>query len=233
MCSTQPPWSMAQSTITEPVRIDRTIASVTTIGARPPGTSTAPITRSASATARSTARRLLASVMMRPLWIWSTQRRRSRFLSSRSTSASMPCAIHAAFQPDVAGAEHHDARGSHAGRAAEQHAASAVLAFEEVRAHLRRHAAGDLAHRCEQRERARLHLHGLVGDAGDAVLEQRVGDLRVRGQVEVGEEHEARAEEVELLGLGLLDLQHEVGARPHVVGGRRRSRLRRRGSRRR
>ena len=77
----------------------------------------------------------------------------------------MPCAIHAAFQPDVAGAEHHDTRGPHAGRAAEQHAAPAVLALEEVRADLRCHPAGDLAHRREQGQRARLELHRLVRDA--------------------------------------------------------------------
>ena len=56
---------------------------------------------------------------------------------------------------DVAGAEHDDAAGPHAGRAAEQHAAPAVLALEEVRADLGRHAARDLAHRREQRQRAR------------------------------------------------------------------------------
>ena len=39
--------------------------------------------------------------MIRPWWIWSTHRRRSRSLSSRSTSASMPAAIHAAFQPTL------------------------------------------------------------------------------------------------------------------------------------
>ena len=77
------------------------MARVTTTGARPPGTSTAPMTRSASPTARSTASRLLARVMIRPRWIWSTQRSRSRLRSSSSTSASMPWAIHAAFQPTL------------------------------------------------------------------------------------------------------------------------------------
>ena len=88
----------------------------------------------------------------------------------------MPWAIHAAFQPTLPGAEHDDARGSDAGRAAEQHAAAAVLALEEVRADLGRHAPGDLAHRCEQRQRAGRELHRLVGDARDLVLEQGVGD---------------------------------------------------------
>ena len=83
----------------------------TRVGARPPATSTAPITRSAFATVRSMVPWFEASVVMRPLWIWSTKRRRSRSMSSRLTSASMPAAIHAAFQPDVAGAEHdHPAR---------------------------------------------------------------------------------------------------------------------------
>ena len=39
--------------------------------------------------------------MIRPWWIWSTQRSRSRFLSRSTTSASMPAAIHAAFQPTL------------------------------------------------------------------------------------------------------------------------------------
>ena len=77
------------------------------------------------------------SVTMRPWWIWSTKRRRSRFLSSR-----MHLGLHALRDPrrvpaDVAGAEHDDARRAHAGHAAEQHAAPAVLALEEVRADLR------------------------------------------------------------------------------------------------
>ena len=57
--------------------------------------------------------------------------------------------------PDVAGAEHHDPRRTHPRRTAEQHPAAAVLTLEEVRADLRRHAPGDLAHRREQRQRAR------------------------------------------------------------------------------
>ena len=120
----------------------------------------------------------------------------------------------------VAGADHHDARRPNAGCTTEQHAPPAVRALEEVRAHLRRHPTGDLAHRCEQRERARLDLHGLVGDAHDLVREQRVGDLGVCGEMEIGEEHQPRSEERELFRLRLLDLQDELGARPHVGGAR-------------
>ena len=51
MVSTQPPWSTATSTITAPCFICATRSRVTSTGARAPGTSTAPITRSASSTA--------------------------------------------------------------------------------------------------------------------------------------------------------------------------------------
>ena len=54
---------------------------------------------------------------------------------------------------------------------------------------------------------------------GHLLLEQRVGDGGVRGEVQVGEEDEPGPEVPELLGLRLLHLQHEVGAAPHVGGG--------------
>jgi hypothetical protein len=48
------------------------------------------------------------------------------------------------------------------------------------------------------------------------VREQRVGDLGVRREMEIGEEHQPGAEVGELLRLGLLHLQHQTGPRPHV-----------------
>ena len=99
--SMQPPWSMATSTMRAPGFMAATMSAVTSIGARPPGTRTAPTTMSASATDRSTAPRLEARVRMRPRWIWSTQRSRSRLRSRMATSASMPAAIQAAFQPTL------------------------------------------------------------------------------------------------------------------------------------
>src|SRR5581483_11484172 len=47
---------------------------------------------------------------------------------------------------DVAGTEHDDARGTHAACASEEHAAAAVLRFEEVRTDLWCHPPGNLAH---------------------------------------------------------------------------------------
>ena len=162
MVSTQPPWSMAMSTITAPGFMPRTMSSVTTTGARPPATSTAPMTRSASATARSTAPRLDASVMIRPLWIWSTKRSRSRLRSSRQDLGLHARGDPRRVPPDVAGAEHDDAGRAHAGRAAQQHAPAAVVALEEVGADLGGHAAGDLAHGRQQRQPAPVDLDRLV-----------------------------------------------------------------------
>ena len=51
--SKQPPWSMEMSTSTEPGCIRDTSSLEMSMGALAPGTSTAPITRSASITARS------------------------------------------------------------------------------------------------------------------------------------------------------------------------------------
>ena len=122
--------------------------------------------------------------------------------------------------PDVPCAQHHDPRGSHPGCAAEQDPASAVLALEEVRTDLGRHPPRDLAHRGEQRERAGVDLDGFVRDAEHLAVEQRVGDRGIGREMEIGEEDEPGTEMLQLARLGLLHLEHEVGAPPRVVGGR-------------
>ena len=66
----------------------------------------------------------------------------------------MPAAIHAAFQPTLPAPSTTTLAGAHAGGAAEQHAPPAVLPLEVVGADLGGHAAGHLAHRREQRQRA-------------------------------------------------------------------------------
>jgi len=60
------------------------------------------------------------------------------------TVAPMPALISAALLPATPAAEDHDVGGRHAGNAAEQHAAAAVLLLQAARSHVRRHAAGDL-----------------------------------------------------------------------------------------
>ena len=59
------------SIATAPARIDRIISFVMSLGARAPGTSTDPITTSASRTRCSSVSRSDINVMILPLWIWS------------------------------------------------------------------------------------------------------------------------------------------------------------------
>ena len=58
-------------------------------------------------------------------------------------------------------------------------------------------------------------LHGLVGDAGDLVLEQRVGHRRVGGEVQVGEQAEPGRMEPNSLAEGSFTLQ-TMSARSHT-----------------
>ncbi len=80
-------------------------------------------------------------------------------------------------QAGDAGPEHDDLAGVDARDPAEQDAATAVGALEEVRAGLRRHPPGHLRHRGEQRQRAVRQLHGLVRHGGRTRGQQRVGAL--------------------------------------------------------
>ena len=81
-----------------------------------------------------------------------------------------------------AAAQDHDLRRRHAGHAAEQHAEAAVGLLQAVGAHLHGHAARDLAHRREQRQRAVRRGDGLVGDRGGARGHQRLRLFAVGGQ---------------------------------------------------
>ena len=111
----------------------------------------------------------------------------------------------------------------HAGDAAEEHAAAAVVLLQVSSAGLDGQLAGDLAHREEQRMGAGRGLDGLEGDGTDASGDHGVGELaRIGGgHVEVREEDLPRPELVVLDRDGLLDLVDHVGAREHVVDGRR------------
>ncbi len=111
----------------------------------------------------------------------------------------------------------------HAGRAGARHAAhedaaAAFGALEVVGAGLDGEASGDLAHGRQERQATVGGLDGLVGDGGDAALQERVGAFGVGGEVEVGEEGLAGPHPV-VLGLdGLFDLEDEVARGPGGVG---------------
>ena len=119
--------------------------------------------------------------------------------------------------PGHARPEHqHPGRGD-AAHAAHQHPPTARLAFQQVRADLRSHAPGDLAHGREQGQAPVGQLHRLVGDRGDPRLAQRLGQLPAGRQVQVGEQHLVGPHAREFLGDRLLHLQDEVRLAPDLV----------------
>ena len=206
---------MAMSMITAPGFIDRTISSLTTIGARPPGhqhradhqvgLGHGPLDRAPVRGQRRDAAHLDLVDVAQPVDVLVEQ-----------VDLGLEAGGHPRRVPaHVAGAEHDDPRRTHAGGPAEQHAPTAVVAFEEVGADLHAHAAGDLAHGGEEGQRAVGQLHGLVGDGRDAAVDERLGHRRVGGEVEVGEQHQTGPEVPELGASGSFTLQTSP-ARSHT-----------------
>jgi len=92
---------MAMSTSTAPGFMVLSMARVTSLGAVAPGTSTAPITRSAVCTASSTAAEVEYRVRINPLNCLSSSASRGLLRSNTVTIARIPTAISAACVPDT------------------------------------------------------------------------------------------------------------------------------------
>src|SRR5512132_2324888 len=206
------------STSTDPGRICFTSSALTRCGARAPGTSTAPITRSASVTSRSIASREDVRVWIRPCQMRSISRSRSTSLSITTTSASIPAAICAAFPPAIPP----PSTTTLAGMTPEAPPIRTPRRpLEVLRSLLGRHPAGDLRHRRQQRQPAVRGLDRLVRHGADPPIHEEPGQLLIGGEVEVGEEHVIRAEAFVLLRLWLLDLDDQLSLGEHGVRVRR------------
>ena len=101
--------------------------------------------------------------------------------------------------------------GRDAGDAAEQHAAPAMRLFQRGGPGLNAHAAGDLAHRFEQRQAALTAGDGFIGDTDDAGFQQIGGLFGIGGEVEIGVEDLARTQHGAFDRLWFLDLDHHFG----------------------
>jgi hypothetical protein len=88
-----------------------------------------------------------------------------------------------------------------------------------VRGGLHSHPPGDFTHRRKQRQPPVRGLHRLVGDRVDAPVEEKLGELPVGGQVQVGEQLLARPEPVVLFWDGFLDLDDQVRGGEHLGRG--------------
>jgi hypothetical protein len=116
-----------------------------------------------------------------------------------------------------AAADHRHLGGGHAGYTGQQHAGAAAGLLQAVSTGLHRHAPGHGAHRGEQRQAALTIGDGLVGDAGGTAFHQAVGQGLLGGQVQVGEERLPLLQPCDLFGLGLLDLENQLGVGPDPV----------------
>ena len=132
------------------------------------------------------------------------------------TCASMPIAMRAALVPETPPPRITTFAAAHARHAAEQDAHAALLLFQAVRADLHRHAPGDLAHRRQQRQTAALVGDGLVSDRDRARAQQPLGQLAIGGEMQIGEQDLVLAQQRDLVGLRLLDLDDQLGGREHI-----------------
>ena len=108
--------------------------------------------------------------------------------------------------------------GGDARHAGEQFTYASVLFFQEMSPYLHRDPSRNFAHGGEEWKAAIIILYGLIGEGGYAVLEERLGEARVCGEVQIGEEDDARPEHF-VLGLdGLLYLDHHVRRPEYVLG---------------
>ncbi len=160
-----------------------------------------------------------AIVSSSPRKWWSTSRSLSRLRSRMNTSECMPTAMVAAAKPATPAPRMTTRAQRTPGTPRDEHAPASTRPHEVVGTHERGHPAGDLAHRCEQRERIVRQTDGLVRDGDVAGRQQRVGALAGRRQVQVGEEclAGAQAKAVVLLGQRLFDLADQVGGGPQLV----------------
>ena len=151
--SKQPPWSIAMSTSTEPGFICATSRCDTSFGALAPGTSTAPMTRSAPVTALLQVEGVGGDGLDAAVELGVDLAQLGDVQVEHGDLGAHAQRDRGGVLPGHAAADDDDVRPGDAGHAAHQHAATAVVAHQVVRADLRGEPAGDLAHRGEQGQR--------------------------------------------------------------------------------
>jgi hypothetical protein len=118
----------------------------------------------------------------------------------------------------ISTAENGDAATPSPRHTAQQETFASVRLLERPGADLDSHTTCDLRHGAQQGQRSIVVGDGLVGDASYAALDELVRQLLGRGEVQVGVENQTLAEEAELVGQRLLDLDDHVRG-PGLLGG--------------
>ena len=172
---------------------------------------TAPITRSACTTESSTCCSLLQRVSIRLPKMSSRVAERRQAPVEGGHPRPHPGRHLDGVEPDHPRPKHHHVGRRHPRNAAQQHPAAAVRLLQVEGADVGRHAAGHLRHGRQQRQPPGHVVDGLVSDGGHPAPEQPPGLLRIGRQVQVGEEHLARLQELQLGRLRLLHLDDQLG----------------------
>ena len=118
-----------------------------------------------------------------------------------------PRRIHAG---GAAAQDHHAAR-QNSRHTAEQHSVTAIMFREKISAHHDRHAAGDFAHRFEQRQ-PRPDLDRFVSHACDSGFQKRFRERLARREMEIGEKDLSFAQQRILGGERFLHLHDHLRA---------------------
>ena len=134
--------------MTEPGFIARTSSRLTSFGAAAPGTSTAPITRSAATTSRSIVSTVENSVYGEPNCEVELVKARQGAVEDRDVRLHPHRDARRVGAGNPAAEDQHLGR-RHAGHAAEENAHAALFLLQAVGADLHRHPPGHLAHRRE------------------------------------------------------------------------------------
>ena len=119
---------------------------------------------------------------------------------------------------DDTSTDHDDLCGTDAGDAAKQYPAPAICFLKRPCADLRCKASSNLGHGCQKRQTAPFIRHGLVGDTGCPAFDQVSGLLRVRREVQVGEQNLTLTQHLALDRLRFLHFDDHVAHGKDLFG---------------
>ena len=120
-------------------------------------------------------------------------------------------------QPSSTTTEDDDLSRSNARGTTQQRSIATSRLHQAVRTHLGRQTASNLRHRGKQRQGVVIHLHRLVGDGGDAAIQQLMSQLLIGSQVKVREQQQSVMHPSVLFSNGLLDLENHLRGVPHFI----------------
>ena len=107
-------------------------------------------------------------------------------------------------------ADHDHAPRQNSRHSAQQHSAAAIVFGQKIGSHHHRHAAGDLAHRFQQRQSV-VDLDRLICNGGHPRFQQSFSERFARSEMQIGEKDLALVQQRQLCLARLFDFHNQVG----------------------